>query len=181
MKEIIIFGRGGLGAVTTGQILALAAFYDNKQATSFPMFGVERRGAPVEAFVRISNKKIKIKSQIYKADYAIVLDSSLIDIVNIKEKLKPKAFVVVNSNKKITIKSYTSDCKVYSIDATTIALEVFKKPIVNTAILGSFAKLTKLISLKSIKKAIEEVLKEKGKNIVELNKKAVELAYEKTG
>jgi len=173
MKEVVVFGRGGLGAVTTGQILALAAFYDNKQATSFPMFGVERRGAPVEAFVRISDKEIKIKSQIYEADYAIVLDSSLFDVIDIKKKLKNNAVVVVNSNKRIEL----GRCKVYSVDATKIALDVFKKPIVNTAILGCFAKITKLVSLKSLKKAVEDVLGEKGKKIVELNKKVIEIGY----
>jgi len=75
-KEIRVHGRGGQGAVSTGQILAIAAFHDGKESQTFPKFGVERAGAPVEAFVRISDKKINIRSQVYEPQVVIVLEPS---------------------------------------------------------------------------------------------------------
>ena len=68
MKEVIVYGRGGQGAVTASQLLAISAFIDGKHSQGFPSFGVERRGAPVTAFARIDDKPINIRSHIYKAD-----------------------------------------------------------------------------------------------------------------
>jgi len=100
MIEIRIHGRGGQGAVTTGQIMAIAAFDDGKQSQTFPMFGVERSGAPVQAFARISDEKINIRSQIYSPDIVIVLDASLLETVDVTSGLKEKGTLIVNTNKK---------------------------------------------------------------------------------
>jgi pyruvate ferredoxin oxidoreductase gamma subunit len=169
MKEIIILGRGGQGAVTSSQLLAIAAFYDGKKSQAFPAFGVERRGAPTRSFTRINDKEIKLRSQIYNSDYVLILDSGLIneiDLKNVKEK------IIINSNKKFQNK------KIISVDATKIALDVFGKPIVNTAILGAFSKITKEISLNSLLKAMEERFEEKGREIIKQNKEAVKKVYE---
>jgi pyruvate ferredoxin oxidoreductase gamma subunit len=169
MKEIIILGRGGQGAVTSSQLLAIAAFYDGKKSQAFPAFGVERRGAPTRSFTRINDKEIKLRSQIYNPDYVLILDSGLIneiDLKNVKEK------IIINSNKKFQNK------KIISVDATKIALDVFGKPIVNTAILGAFSKITKEISLNSLLKAMEERFEEKGREIIKQNKEAVKKVYE---
>jgi len=178
LKEIRIHGRGGQGAVTTGQILAIAAFYDGKQTQTFPMFGVERAGAPVQAFVRLSEKQISLRSQIYEPDIVLVLEPTLIEAVNVLEGLKKGGTVIVNTNKSKEELNLGKDYTVHTIDATTIALKIFKKPIVNTAVLGSFSALTKMVSLKSLKKAIDDVfLNTKGKKIAELNKTAIEEVY----
>lgn len=169
MEEIIIIGRGGQGAVTSSQLLAISAFYDGKKSQAFPAFGVERRGAPTRSFTRISKKDIKLRSQIYNPDYVLVLDSGLMNEIDLK-KVKKK--VIVNSHKKFQNK------KVVSVDATKIALNVFGKPIVNTAILGAFSKITKEISLNSLLKAMEERFEDKGEKIIKLNKKAVKKVYE---
>src|SRR5665811_1878005 len=83
MKEIRIHGRGGQGSVTAAEMLSVAAFEDGKFSQAFPAFGVERRGAPVQAFTRISNKKIRLRSQIYEPDYVIVQDATLISAVDL--------------------------------------------------------------------------------------------------
>jgi pyruvate ferredoxin oxidoreductase gamma subunit len=181
MAEIRIHGRGGQGAVTSGQILAIAAFYDNKQSQSFPVFGVERSGAPVEAFVRISNEKINIRSQIYNPDIVIVLEPSLIKAVNVTKGLKKKGLIVINTFQKSNELGIGSDYNIRTVDATSIAIKIFGKAIVNTTMLGAFSRITNLVSLNSLKMAIDEIfLEKKGKTIAELNKKAIEETYNKT-
>ncbi len=181
MIEIRIHGRGGQGAVTTGQIMAIAAFYDNKQSQTFPMFGVERSGAPVQAFARISDEKINIRSQIYNPDIVIVLDASLLETVDVTSGLKEKGTLIINTNKKPSDLNINGNFNIRTVDATSIALKIFGRPIVNTPMLGAFSKITKEISLNSLTKAIDETfLKTKGKKIAELNKKAITAVYNQT-
>ncbi len=171
MKEIRFHGRGGQGAVTAADLLAVAAFYDGKYSQAFPFFGVERRGAPVTAFARIDDRYIRIRSQIYEPDYIVVQDPTLLEVVDVAHGLKPEGMAIVNSEKKVRL---NTKAEVRSIDATRIALEILGAPIVNTAMLGSFAAATNLVSLGSIKKAIEKRFSEK---LAAKNIKAVEVAY----
>ena len=178
MIEIRVHGRGGQGAVTTGQIMAIAAFYDNKQSQTFPMFGVERTGAPVEAFVRISSEKINIRSQIYQPDIVLVLEPSLLETVDVTKGLKEDGTIIINTNQPKEKLAIQGKFKIYTVDATSIALKIFGKAIVNTAMLGAFAAVTKAISLDSLKKAInEKFLQAKGKLLADLNNKAIEEVY----
>ncbi len=178
MKEIRFHGRGGQGAVTAAELLAVAAFYDGKYSQAFPFFGVERRGAPVAAFARIDEKYIRIRSQIYEPDYIVVQDASLLDSVNVAEGLKPNGKVIINTEKTAAeIKpklGLQNEAKIYTINATKVALDVLGVHIVNTAMLGAFAGATKEVTLDSIKKAIEKRFPGKlaAKNIT-----AVEEAY----
>lgn len=173
MLEIRIHGRGGQGAVSTGQIMAIAAFYDKKESQSFPIFGVERSGAPVQAFVRISDKKINLRSQVYAPKIVIVLEPSLIEAVDVTQGLLKDGLIIINSDKPA--EDFKLNYDVETINATNIAMEVFGRPIVNTLMIGAFAKITGLLSKDSIKKAIDEkFLHSKGKKIAELNKKAID-------
>ncbi|MFH1510715.1 MAG: pyruvate ferredoxin oxidoreductase subunit gamma [Candidatus Woesearchaeota archaeon] len=180
MIEVRIHGRGGQGAVTTGQILAIAAFYDANFCQTFPMFGVERAGAPVQAFVRISDEPINIRCQVYNPDVVIVLEPSLIGVVNVADGLKKGGAIIVNTNKPAKDLGLKGDFEVHAVDATSIALEIFKKPIVNTAMLGAFAATTSLVTIGSLEKAIDERFAKKGAEIAELNKKSVRQVYEST-
>ena len=177
MKEIRIHGRGGQGAVTSGQLIAISAFFDGNYSQSFPMFGVERSGAPVQAFARISNSPINLRSQIYNPDIVIVLDASLLSSVNVIEGLKRGGFIIINTNKEKQKLNFPNYFNIHTIDATSIALKIFNKPIINTTMLGAFAKITGIISLDSLLKATDEILLRKGKKIAELNKKAIREAY----
>lgn len=172
MREIIVFGRGGQGAVTAAEIIAIAAFVDGKQSQAFPNFGVERRGAPVTAFARISDKEIRIRSQIYDADYAIVLDATLLDSIDVTKNLKRNAKIIINSTKRIKINNF----KIFSIDASSVALKLFGKDIVNTAMVAAFARFTKEISEKAVKEAIEQRFKG---DIAEKNKQAIDEIWQK--
>ncbi len=140
--SIIFHGRGGQGAVKASQILALAASYDGKLVQAFPNFGIERQGAPLESYCRISNKKIYARNSIKNPDYAIILDNSLLNIKKISAKK-----IIINSDKK------QGD---YAFDATKIALEVFGKNIVSTIMLAVFCHYTKLTTEENLIKAIKE-------------------------
>ncbi len=164
MIEVRIHGRGGQGAVTAAQLLAIAAFYDGKYAQAFPMFGVERRGAPATSFVRISDSPIHVREQIYNPDYVLVFDPLLVELADAKKGLKEE--MVVNTNEKME--------KGFCQDLTCKAMKIFGKPIINTLILGTFAGRTGVVSLEGLKKAIDQ--KFKGE-LAEKNKQAIEEAY----
>jgi pyruvate ferredoxin oxidoreductase gamma subunit len=159
LKEIRIHGRGGQGGVTAAELLAHAAFKEGKWVQAIPFFGAERRGAPVKAFTRISDEPILIRSQVYNPDYVMVLDSTLPEIIDVTEGLKKDGIIIVNTAKepkKLDIKGY----HVATVDATGIALElgllVAGLPVLNTSMLGAFAKATEEVKLQSVMKTIEE-------------------------
>ncbi len=176
LEQIRIHGRGGQGVVTAAELIAIAAFYDGLEAQAFPNFGVERTGAPIQAYARISRKKITTREQIYEPSVLIIQDSSLLDSNNILTGINDETKIIINA-KKNRWEELKNKKNLYFSPATEIALEIIGKNIVNTVILGAFAKFTKLVSLESLKKAIEIKFKDKGKEIVEKNIKAIEKAF----
>jgi pyruvate ferredoxin oxidoreductase gamma subunit len=178
MIEIRIHGRGGQGAVTAAQLIAISAFYNGKQCQAFPKFGVERRGAPVEAFCRIDDAPINVRSQIYNPDIILVLDASLLEAVDVTAGLKKGGKIIINTNQPIKDKKY-ADFEIHCVDASKVALEIFKANIVNTAIVGAFAKNTTLINMEGIKKAISERFEGKAP-VIDQNMKAVEQVFNAT-
>jgi len=174
MIEVRIHGRGGQGAVTASELLATAAFKDGKYSQAFPRFGPERSGAPVEAYCRIDNKPIKLRTFIYEPDFLIILDESLLKAVDVTNGLKNNGIIVVNSEHEIKIKNFKTFC----VDAKKIAMETLGRPIVNTAMLGAFAKATGIVKLDSLEKALSERFQD---DILDKNIIAIRKAYEKTG
>jgi len=179
LKEIRIHGRGGQGGVTAAELLARAAFREGKWVQAIPFFGAERRGAPVKAFVRLSDEPIVVRSQVYNPDYVIVLDSALLDIVDVAEGLKNNGIVIVNTRKtpkEVNLK----ESRVATVDATGIALElqllVAGLPVLNTPMLGAFARATDEVKLESV---LEVIKKEWSGAAGEKNAKAASLAYER--
>jgi pyruvate ferredoxin oxidoreductase gamma subunit/2-oxoisovalerate ferredoxin oxidoreductase gamma subunit len=179
MYEVRFHGRGGQGAVTAANILAIAAFKEGKDVQAFPMFGVERRGAPVAAFTRMDDKPIDIKTQIYEPDAVIVLDPTLIEVVDVVEGLKPGGIVVVNSMKPPSEFDF-GDARVFTVDATTVAVDnklgSRTNPIVNTAVLGAYSKATGNVGMDAIKESIKENAPVKPDE----NMKAADDAFHKT-
>jgi len=160
LKEIRIHGRGGQGVVTLAELIALSAYYDGKKVQAFPSFGVERRGAPIESFVRISDHPITRRDQIINPNYLIILDETLLPNANIYQGIEKGDMVLVNScHTSEALNKYFSKCPgvlVKTIDATNIGLKYLGKPIVNTAVLGAFAAITNLIGFNSLQKALQE-------------------------
>ncbi|ALU11717.1 pyruvate ferredoxin oxidoreductase subunit gamma [Ignicoccus islandicus DSM 13165] len=177
LVEVRWHGRGGQGAVTASEIVAIAAISEGKYAQAFPSFGVERRGAPVEAYTRISDSPIYVRSKIYTPDIMVVLDPTLLE-PRLAQGLKEGGTVIVNTEKSPEeVKKILNreDAKVATVDATKIALETLKRPIVNTAILGAFVKVTGLVSLDSVLEAVKSKVPPR---TVEANIEAVKRAYE---
>jgi 2-oxoacid:acceptor oxidoreductase gamma subunit (pyruvate/2-ketoisovalerate family)/2-oxoacid:acceptor oxidoreductase delta subunit (pyruvate/2-ketoisovalerate family) len=169
--EIRFHGRGGQGAVTASRVLAIAAFIEGHHSQSIPMYGTERRGAPVTAFVRIGEKNRMVRSLVHKPDYLVVLDPLLRNTVDITEGLKPGGTIIINSAVPPEEIEFTSEYKVATVDATKIALETIGRPITNTAILGAFSKGTGEIKLESL---IQAVRMEMSDRMAETNIKALE-------
>lgn len=161
MISIRFHGRGGQGAVIASELLANAAFREGKEVQAFPYFGVERRGAPVTAFTKIDTKPIMDRSEIYEPDFVIVLDQSLIYAVNVASGLKSGGMVLVNTTKDLKKLGLNINGKVATVDANSIAIkhELGSKqaPIVNSSILGAFAKASNLIKLESLIESIREI------------------------
>jgi len=170
MFEIRIHSRGGQGGVTAARLLALAAIHDGKYATAAPFYGAERRGAPIVSFVRIDDKPIRVYSQIRKPDMVIVLDASVMDVVDVLQGLKRGGKILINSLQKKEFPGFTSG----NVDLTGIALKenliVSGSPILNTPVMGALAKMG-IVSADSAKKAIREMFAD------ERNVKAAETAY----
>ena len=157
MIEIRFHGRGGQGAVTSAELLAHAAIEQGKYAQAFPSFGPERRGAPVLAFSRISDEPILLREQVYEPDVVLVLDQALLAIANVTSGLADDGVVIVNTSKPASEirKVIDYDGRLALVDATTIAVEVLKRPITNTTLLGSFLKATGLLPLEAMKDPLE--------------------------
>ncbi len=177
MEQIRIHGRGGQGVVTAAELIAIAAFKDGKEAQAFPVFGVERTGAPIESYARISERPIITKEQVYKPNVLIIQDSSLLNSVDILKGANSKTLIIINTSKnKKDLKIKLPKENIFTIDATKIALDIIGKNIVNTVILGTFAKNTGMISLSSLKQAIHQKFIDK-KELINRNIKAIEKAY----
>ncbi|MEK7653196.1 MAG: pyruvate ferredoxin oxidoreductase subunit gamma [Patescibacteria group bacterium] len=176
MIEIRIHGRGGQGSVTMAELLAEAIFYDGKFSQAFPNFGVERRGAPVEAYVRIDDKFIRLRSQIYEPDYIIIQDESLINIVEIFKGAKKGTIVLINTKRSAVEFKAPPGVAIKTIAATDIATETIGKPIFNTVLVGAFAGLSGLVSFKAVEKAISKKFEgEVGKKNIEAAKRGYEV------
>ena len=177
MKEVRIHGRGGQGSVVMAELIARAAFEDGKEAQAFPYLGGggERRGAPVQAFVRVSEQPIRLRCKVHHPGYVIVQDDTLAEVVNLREGLLPGAIVIVNSESEQPAGSYAwaEGLEVHTVPASRIALEVFGRPLVNSAMMGAFA-ATGEVSMEGVRTAWRERFPGK---VGEQNIKAAEMAY----
>jgi Pyruvate/2-oxoacid:ferredoxin oxidoreductase gamma subunit len=157
ITEVRWHGRGGQGSWTASEVLARTAIYEGKYIQSFPEFGPERMGAPVTAFTRISTKPIRIHCAVYEPDVVVVLDPTLL-----------------NEPAKVRKTLKTEKGKLWTIPATQIALKILGMPITNTAMLGTVAKATTLVSLDTL----EIILKERFRpDLAEKNFAVIKEAY----
>jgi 2-oxoacid:acceptor oxidoreductase gamma subunit (pyruvate/2-ketoisovalerate family) len=177
MLEIRFHGRGGQGAVTSAELIAIAAIGKGEFAQAFPSFGPERRGAPVVAFCRVDDKKILNRAKVYEPDVVVVLDPGLLTLVNPVEGLKPGGIIIINTKKSYDeiMDSCSFSCRVGIVDADKIAKEELGRVIVNTTMLGAVMKATGLLEVDDIREAM---LNRFGPKLGEKNMKALERAYD---
>jgi pyruvate ferredoxin oxidoreductase gamma subunit len=178
MIELRIHGRGGQGAVTSAELLALAAIGEGKYAQAFPSFGPERRGAPVQAFVRVNDKPIRVRAEVKQPDVVAVLDPGLLDIVDVTSGLKDSGTIIVNTKKTAQeIKSkFGNRWRVAVVDASTIARETIGVAIVNTTMIGALLQVTGIVNMASL----EEPLMHRFGPRAGSNLQACKKAYEAT-
>lgn len=179
LTEIRLHGRGGQGAVTSAEIMALSAINEGKYAQAFPTFGPERRGAPVMAFIRIDDKSpIRTRVEIIKADIVVVMDFSLLKAVNVAQGVKEGGITIVNTRRDAQElhEVFHLPPPIATVDATSIAMKFLGVPIVNTAMMGSIIKVKPLVQLESL----EEPLKHRFGERWEKNYLAARKAYEET-
>jgi 2-oxoacid:acceptor oxidoreductase gamma subunit (pyruvate/2-ketoisovalerate family) len=178
MIEVRIHGRGGQGAVIASKVLADAVFREGRYVQSFPSFGVERRGAPVAAFTRIDTRPVRLRCQIYNPDHVMVLDPSLMQVVDVTAGLKPGGWVLINSDQPPSAFKLPPEFHVATVDANVIAIKYHlgphTAPIVNTAILGAFARITGIVSLDAVTKAVYEAVPLKREDNVAATREAYE-------
>jgi len=176
--EVRWHGRGGLGAVTSAELIARAATNEGKCAQAFPSFGPERRGAPVIAFLRISDEFIRIRTDIYEPDTVVILDPTLLRAVDVTSGLKDTGKIIINSRRSpAELKAeFGFNWPIASVNATKIARETIKLPITNTAMIGAFLKVSDVVKVDSV---VEE-LKERFGARAEANIEAMKRAYNET-
>lgn len=175
MIEIRFHGRGGQGAVTASRIIAIAAYEEGQYSQAIPMYGTERRGAPLTAFVRLDNQRVRERELVHNPDISVVLDPLIAKQQAVVDNLKAGGLVLLNTADNPEDVKLGGDFKVATVDATTIALETLGRPITNTAILGAFAKITGVVKVESIEKAIKKNFPGR---LGEMNIAAVKRSYE---
>jgi len=178
MMEFRFHGRGGQGAVTAAELLAQAAISEGKYAQGFPNFGPERRGAPVTAFLRISGDRILLRESIEEPDAVIVLDATLLGLVDVCEGLKPGGWVIVNTPSKggEALDELRMNSPLALVDADAIALETLGVAITNTAVIGALVRATGIVALDSL----ENPFRHRFGGLGDKNLKAMQRAYEET-
>ena len=157
MKEIRIHGRGGQGAVTTSEIIVYAAVEDGKHGACFPYFGFEKKGGPVSAFVRIDEKKIREKNQVYNPNCIMVIDPTLLNSVDVFVGAKEDSILVINTKSIEDIKIPRNITKVAYIDANSASMEIFGRLLPNTIVLGAFVKATNWVSFEKVSEKTQEI------------------------
>jgi pyruvate ferredoxin oxidoreductase gamma subunit len=155
-KEIRIHARAGQGAITTAALLGEALFEEGKFAYAFPHFGAARMGAPMNAFVRVSDTPVRLRSQVYEPDYLLVVDATLLRGFDVFKGLKSEGMVLINSPEEASLPGLKETQRVFLIPANKIAREVMGRPIGNTALLGAFSAASGLVKLELLDSAIRK-------------------------
>ncbi|MFX1514024.1 MAG: 2-oxoacid:acceptor oxidoreductase family protein [Promethearchaeota archaeon] len=176
MIEIRIHARAGQGAITTGTLISRAAFLEGKYAQSFPTFGAARMGAPMNAFVRIDEKEIRIREQIHEPDAILVADPTLITHsaelagktddegliggFSVFRGLKPDGIAIVSSTEPVERFTGDSKARIIAVPASKFAEEEIGRPeFANTALIGALIAATDVVSFESFKKVMETMPK----------------------
>ena len=186
--EIRWHGRGGQGAKTAALLFGEAAIDTGMYIQAFPEYGPERTGAPVSAFNRLSGKPIRLHSGVDSPSIVLVLDPSLLDTVDVLKGLGEGGIIIINTSdspgeirKRLSV---GPKIKVYTVDASKIAMDKIGLNKPNTPMLGALSKVTDILDYKKMLKSIEHKLeiKFRGKpeEIIKKNMDAIKAAHEET-
>jgi pyruvate ferredoxin oxidoreductase gamma subunit len=156
MKEIRIHARAGQGAITTASLLGYAYFLKGMYPSAFPHFGAARMGAPMNAFVRVDSKPVRLRSQIYEPDYLLIMDSTLMRGFNCFSGLKDKGIAIINDKEGAEIPKVKPQQKVFVIPANDIAMKTIGRPLGNTALLGAFCAVSGELNMDDLLEAVKK-------------------------
>ncbi len=179
MKEIRIHARAGQGAITTASILGHAYFTKGKYPYAFPHFGAARMGAPMNAFVRIEDQPVRLRSQVYTPDYLIVVDATLMRGNDCYQGFKDDGVAVVNEREGIEIPRPKGGQKLFVVPANKISMDITggKTLLSNTVLLGAFGAATGELDLEDLTKAVTQRFGEKGEKVVQMNVEAIKQGF----
>ena len=183
MTEVIWHGRGGQGAKTAATMLAAMAIHEGKFSQGAPEYGPERQGAPMKGYTRIDARPIRIHSAIQNGDVSVVLDPTLVRSVDILGQMKHDGILIVNTTKspdELRAEMKAPDTlKIYTVDATGIALKEIGRDLPNTPLLAALIRVTAILELETVLHDMREKFEKKfSAKVVEGNIRAVKRAYE---
>ncbi len=156
MKEIRIHARAGQGAITTASLLGYAYFLKGMYPSAFPHFGAARMGAPMNAFVRVDSKPVRLRSQIYEPDYLLIMDSTLMRGFNCFSGLKDKGIAIINDKETAEMPKVKPQQKVFVVPANDIAMKTIGRPLGNTALLGAFCAVSGELKMDDLLEAVKK-------------------------
>ncbi len=178
--EIRWHGRGGQGVVTASKLLAEAALEEGRYFQGLPDYGAERMGAPIRAFTRISSEPIITYCQVTEPDVVVVLDSTLIGVVDLIEGLKESGILLINTiaSPSEVRAQLNYKGKIYTVDATGISREILGRKLPNTSMLGALVRIIEIVSYESLVRELRAKLGATMKEgVVSANISAFEKAY----
>ncbi len=179
LREIRFHGRGGQGTVSAAALMALAAFEGGFESQAFPKFGSERRGAPVEAYVRISQSEIRTHNQVYTPDAVVIQDVGLLRSEPLLRGLKKGGLIVLNSEQEPDLTDNNENGFHWvCLPASEIGERHIGRPLPNTVLLGALAAATQWVSLSALEQAVTNHLSKKGETMVKANIEALREGYE---
>lgn len=178
ITEVRIHGRGGQGNVAAAYLLAAAAIREGRFAQAFPAFGAERRGAPVVAYVRIAERRLRRRSQVQHPAFLIIQDAALMEVPGVLAGLLPGGGVLVNSPEASDALEAHLGVPTVALPAGSMAQEVLGRPVPNTALLAAFLTLTDVLSLASLEAEVADRFRAKGDQVVTHNVELIHRAAE---
>jgi len=180
MKEIRIHARAGQGAITTASILGDAYFTKGQYPYAFPHFGAARMGAPMNAFVRVEDQPVRLRSQVTEPDYLIVVDATLMRGNGCYQGFKDDGVAVVSDREGVEIPKPPGRQKLFVVPANKISMEIMsgRTLLSNTVLLGAFAAATGELKLEDLTQAVTRRFEEKGEKVVKMNVEALKRGFE---
>ena len=149
VMEIRWHARGGQGAVTAAKTLAEMSLTKDMFFQAFPEYGPERMGAPIQCFNRLSDKKISIYCGVTNPQIVLVIDNTLLDVVDITSGLDEDGIIIINTGlhpDEVRAKYNLVGRTLYTLDATHISLQELGKFMPNVPMLGALLKVTGLLT-----------------------------------
>jgi pyruvate ferredoxin oxidoreductase gamma subunit len=182
LTEIRWHARAGQGAVTAAKLVAETALELDRYIQAMPEYGPERMGAPIQAFTRISEDPIEIHNNIERPSVVVVLDETLLPIVDVASGLTPDGTIIVNTctpPAAVRAALHLAGGRVACVDATGISLETLKRDMPNTPMIGALAKITGLFTLEQVSGHLAKTFGKKfSQDVIDANVASVTRAYE---